>query len=121
MTATTQTSFSRLLDASNELLANLIDAGKHKPDLLLEGSEEYYPLGVDGDPWYPDVWELDMAEEAARKDKALYDAAGDLLASLKEFVEDLKKHATFGLNDHEVDMLQRAEDIIAKAELTVIG
>jgi hypothetical protein len=88
-TTTEPSSFSRLLSAANELLANMIDKGLHKPDLGIDGDDEDFPVGDDGDRWYADAWELHQADEAARKDKALYDAAPKMLAALREIRDAL--------------------------------
>jgi hypothetical protein len=45
-------------------------------------------------------------------------AAPDLLEACRELVADLFKHATFGLNEHEVEMLRKGLAAIAKAEGT---
>lgn len=56
-----------------------------------------------------------MSVEECWSNARLIAAAPDLLAALKEMVMDLKKTASFGLNEQEVGMLQRAEKAITKA------
>jgi hypothetical protein len=99
MMTTTQTSFTRLLDAANAHLADLIDSGEHGPELWDEAEGTSYPRDADGRPWFSDVWELHQAEEAARKDKALYDAAGDLL----EACRDAEDRLTNEINRSQVE------------------
>lgn len=69
--------------------------------------------------------QLDFVAETTRDDgdaeqekanACLIAAAPALLASLKEMVADLIAHASLGLNEKEVAMLQRAEAAIAQAE-----
>ncbi len=54
---------SELLDAADSLMANLMDAGEHKPDLYDDEANEY-PTDEDGQPWYPDCLRLKNAIEA---------------------------------------------------------
>lgn len=53
------------------------------------------------------------AEQAQARHAAAFPK---VLASLKEFRDDLIKHARYGLNEAEVAMLKRADEAIKQAE-----
>ncbi|MFZ5832435.1 MAG: hypothetical protein ACOY3P_20300 [Planctomycetota bacterium] len=72
-------SFSRLLEAANTLLENIIDSGDFGPDEFGDtaegGNVAAFPRDDEGTPWYPDVWELKEAVDATRLDRQIYDSA----------------------------------------------
>jgi hypothetical protein len=50
----------RLSAAAENLLSNLLDSGGYGPDKY-DADLAGYNIDSAGDPWYPDVWELDQA------------------------------------------------------------
>jgi len=123
-----QTSFPRLLDAANAILAKLINAGIHKPSLVYGGNEQNYPLGEDGDLWYPDVWELYQAEEAARKDLAKYEAADDLVEACRAYNEGRiakcpereSENDTRNQREQALNLCRRLPDGVLEAVATIV-
>ncbi len=57
----------RLIDASSELLSNALDMGECYVDNDVDPEFDDYPVDRDGDKWYHDWWDLNLAIEEARE------------------------------------------------------
>ena len=57
----------KLVDASSELLANALDMGDCYVGNDVDHEFDDYPVDRDGDKWYHDWWDLNLALEEARE------------------------------------------------------
>lgn len=63
MTVFTYEKVKRLMDAANDLLCNLVDAGETGP-MIVTSDHDDLPKDDDGNPVFSDVFELQQAVDA---------------------------------------------------------